>query len=616
LSIRQNIRNIAIVAHVDHGKTTLIDAMLRQSGTFRVNEQVEERIMDSNPLEKERGITIFSKHVSINMDGVKINIIDTPGHADFGGEVERILQMVDGVLLLVDAAEGPLPQTKFVLRKALERGLRAVVVINKIDRPDAEPHATLDKVFDLFISLHASDEQLDFTVLYASSRLGFARTEMDETGNDLKPLFNAIIQDLPGPDVEPEKPLQMLVTNTDHSDYLGRLAIGRISRGTIRKSKVAAAVRCSDGSVEKFKITALYIYDGLKRVDVEEAGAGEVVVVAGMGSILIGDTIADEEFPEALPGLAVDEPTLNMIFSVNNSPFAGKEGTYVTTRHLRDRLYKEALTNLSLRVEDTDTMDSLRVSGRGELHLAILIETMRREGYEFQVSKPEVILHREGDTLKEPCEELVLDVASEFVGACMENLGARKADLVSMEPSPDGRTRLVFTIPVRCLMGFRSEFLTLTRGEGLMHHVVAGYQPYKGGSVGRSRGVLIAKEPGSITAYALFQLGERGCFFAEAGESVYPGMIVGENTRDRDMSINVCRTKALTNMRSKSADEALTVPPPRLMSLEQKMEYLNDDELLEITPKNLRLRKKILDPTKRKREENSRGKVEEEVENI
>ena len=614
MSIRNTIRNIAIVAHVDHGKTTLIDAMLRQSGTFRVGEQVEERIMDSNPLEKERGITIFSKHASINYEGVKINIIDTPGHADFGGEVERILQMVDGILLLVDAAEGPLPQTKFVLRKALERGLRAVVVINKIDRPDAEPHITLDKVFDLFISLHATDVQLDFSVLYASSRLGFARTELDETSNDLTALFQAIIRDLPGPDVEPEKSLQMLVTNTDHSDYLGRLAIGRITRGRIRKSQIAAAVRISDGSVEKFKITALYSYEGLKRLEVEEAQAGDVVVVAGMTSILIGDTIADQEFPEALPGLAVDEPTLNMIFSVNNSPFAGKEGTYVTTRHLRERLYKEALTNLSLRVEDTDSMDSLRVSGRGELHLAILIETMRREGYEFQVSKPEVILHRKGNELQEPCEELVLDVGSEFVGACMENLGARKADLVSMEPSPDGRTRLVFTIPVRCLMGFRSEFLTLTRGEGLMHHVVAGYQPYKGAVAGRGRGVLIAKEPGTITAYALFQLGERGVFFSEAGESVYPGMIVGENSRDKDMSINVCRTKALTNMRSKAADEALTVPPPRLMSLEQKMEYLNDDELLEITPKSLRLRKKILDATKRKRDENSKQKADEEVE--
>ncbi len=614
LPIRQDIRNIAIVAHVDHGKTTLIDAMLRQSGAFRDNEKVEERVMDSNPLERERGITIFSKHASIHVAGITINIIDTPGHADFGGEVERILQMVDGVLLLVDAAEGPLPQTKFVLRKALERGLKAVVVINKIDRPDAAPHDTLDRVFDLFVSLHASDEQLDFPVLYASSRLGFARTELDDEGNNLKPLFDAIARDLPGPDVEPDRTLQMLVTNTDHSDYLGRLAISRISRGTIQKSQNVAAVRQKDGSAVAFKVTAIYKYEGLKRIDVEEAQAGDVVVVAGMGDILIGDTIADVDFPEALPGLTVDEPTLNMIFSVNNSPFAGTEGHYVTTRHLRERLYKEALTNLSLRVEDASSSDSFRVSGRGELHLAILIETMRREGYEFQVSKPEVILRKDGNAFLEPCEELVLDVGSNFVGPCMENLGCRKADLVSMEPSPDGRTRLVFTIPVRCLMGFRDEFLTLTRGEGLMHHVVAGYKPFKGGAVGRTRGVLVASDPGTITAYALFQLSDRGEFFVEAGEEVYVGMIVGENTRDRDMSINVCREKALTNMRSKAADEALTVPPPRRMSLEQKMEYLNDDELLEVTPKNLRLRKKILDPTMRKRSRNNREKISAEVE--
>jgi GTP-binding protein len=609
VSIRSNVRNIAIVAHVDHGKTTLIDAMLRQSGTFRADEKIEERIMDSNPLEKERGITIFSKHVSIDYEGVKINIIDTPGHADFGGEVERILQMVDGVLLLVDAAEGPLPQTKFVLRKALERGLKAVVVINKIDRPDAEPDNTLNKVFDLFVSLHASDEQLDFPILYASSRLGFARDELDGTANDLQALFKAIVK-MPGPDVEPEKPLQLLITNTDHSDYLGRLAIGRITRGTIKKNQNVVAVRIENGSIEKFKVIDLYIYEGLKRISVDEAGAGDVVVVAGMTSILIGDTIADAEFPEALPGLAVDEPTLNMIFSVNNSPFAGKEGSLVTTRNLRERLYKEALTNLSLHVEDTDTMDSLRVSGRGELHLAILIETMRREGYEFQVSKPEVILHRDGKITTEPYEELILDVKSGVVGSCIESLGNRKADMISMEPDSDGNTRLVFNIPVRCLMGFRSEFLTITKGEGLMNHTVSGYQIFKGGSVGRDRGVLIALEHGSVTAYALFQLGGRGVFFVKSGDVVYPGMIVGENTRDEDMSLNICRTKAMSNMRSKAADESLTVPPPRLMSLEQKMEYLNEDELLEVTPKNLRLRKKILDANLRKHTENRKQRVE------
>ncbi|NTV52562.1 MAG: translational GTPase TypA [Candidatus Firestonebacteria bacterium] len=611
MSVRTDIRNLAIVAHVDHGKTTLIDAMLRQSGTFRSNETVQERVMDSNPLERERGITIFSKHASIQYAGVKINIIDTPGHADFGGEVERILQMVDGILLLVDAAEGPLPQTKFVLRKALERGLKAVVIVNKIDRPDAEPHNTLDKIFDLFVALGATDEQLDFSVLYASSRQGFARTELDDDCSTLIPLFDAIVRDLPGPDVEPDKPLQLLVTNTDHSDYLGRLAIGRITRGNVRKSQSVTAIRFKDQTLAPFRVTALYTYEGLKRQDVEVAEAGDIVVLAGLEDIFIGDTVADSEFPEALPGLSVDEPTLNMIFSVNNSPFAGKEGQYVTTRHLRDRLYREALTNLSLRVEDTDSPDSLKVSGRGELHLAILIETMRREGYEFQVSKPEVILHNEGDKVLEPYEELTLDVAQDLVGSCIERLGQRKAEMVSMHTTPDGHTRVVFMIPSRCLVGFRSEFLTITRGEGLLNHMVAGYQAYKGGTVGRTRGVLVASDPGTTTAYALFQLSDRGEFFIDAGEEVYTGMFVGEHSRDSDLCINVSRTKAMSNMRSKSADEALTIQPPRKMSLEQKLEYLNDDELLEITPKSLRLRKKILDATERKRDARSRERMEE-----
>ncbi len=611
MPVRNDIRNVAIVAHVDHGKTTLIDAMLRQSGTFRSNETVQERVMDSNPLERERGITIFSKHASIQIGDVKVNIIDTPGHADFGGEVERILQMVDGILLLVDAAEGPLPQTKFVLRKALDRGLKAVVIINKIDRPDAEPHNTLDKIFDLFVSLGATDEQLDFSVLYASSRQGFARTEMDDKSDNLVPLFEAIVRDLPGPNVEPEKPLQLLVTNTDHSDYLGRLAIGRITRGNIRKMQTVMNIRHKDQAQKQFRVTMLYTYDGLKRVEVEKAEAGDIVVLAGLDDIFIGDTVADFEFPEALPGLTVDEPTLNMIFCVNNSPFAGKEGQYVTTRHLRERLYREALTNLSLRVEDTDSPDSMKVSGRGELHLAILIETMRREGFEFQVSKPEVILHYEGDVVLEPYEELTLDVSQDLVGACIERLGSRKAEMVNMHTTPDGHTRVVFMIPSRCLVGFRSEFLTITRGEGLLNHMVAGYQAFKGGTVGRTRGVLVASDPGTITAYALFQLSDRGIYFVDATEEVYTGMIVGEHSRDSDLSINVCRTKAMSNMRSKSADEALTIQPPRKMSLEQKLEYLNDDELLEITPKSLRLRKKILDATERKRQTRNREKMEE-----
>ncbi len=610
MPIRENLRNIAIVAHVDHGKTTLIDALLKQSGSLGQREVLPERALDTNPLEKERGITIFSKHASVYKDGVKINIIDTPGHADFGGEVERILQMADGVLLLVDAAEGPLPQTKFVLRKALERNLKAVVLINKIDRTDAQPHDTLEKIFDLFVALGANDAQLDFTVLYGSSREGFARTEMDNASPDLEPLFQALLKDISGPEVEPGRPLQILVTNTDHSDYLGRLAIGRITRGSLAKGQAVTAVR-KDGAVAPFKVTALYTYEGLKRTEVERAEAGEVVVLAGLNDILIGDTVTAPDAPEALPGLSVDEPTLTMIFSVNNSPFAGREGQYVTTRHLRDRLAREALTNLSLRIEDTDSPDALQVSGRGELHLAILIETMRREGYEFQVSKPEVILHHDQDRVLEPYEELSLDVGSGDLGACMERLGARKAELVHMETTPDGRTRAVFTLPSRCLLGFRTEFLTLTKGEGLMHHTVLGYEAYKPGPVGRQRGVLIADQSGTATAYALFQLADRGSYFISAGTEVYPGMIIGEHSRDSDLTVNITRTKQLSNMRSKAADEALTVPPPRKLSLEQMLEYINEDELVEITPQSLRLRKKILDALQRKRAERARSRAED-----
>lgn len=607
MAIRKDIRNMAIVAHVDHGKTTLIDAMLKQSGTFKNHQQMEERVMDNNQLEKERGITIFSKHVSIVRNGLILNIIDTPGHADFGGEVERIMQMVDGVLLLVDAAEGPLPQTKFVLKKALERGIKAVVMINKIDRPDAEPHNTLDKVFDLFVSLGATDEQLDFTVLYGSSRDGYARLEMDNDGQNLDPLFEAIIRDIPGPDVTVDQPLQLLVTNTDYSDYLGRLAIGRITRGIIKKGQNVAAVKIEDQSSKAFKLSALYQYQGLNRVEVDSAEAGDIVVLAGLDDITIGDTICDPGKLEALPGLTIDEPTLTMVFSVNNSPFAGKEGQYVTTRHLRDRLYREALTNLSMQVADTDSPDAIKVSGRGELHLAILIETMRREGYEFQVSKPEVILHKQDDKLLEPYEDLTIDVNSDDVGACIERLGSRKAEMGSMETMNDGRTRATFSIPSRCLLGFRTEFLTLTRGEGIMHHTVADYQPYKGGAVGRQRGVLIADQPGTTTAYALFQLADRGEYFIESGTEVYMGMIIGEHCRDSDLTVNITKAKQMSNVRSKASDEALTIPPPRKMSLEQMMEYINDDELVEVTPKSLRLRKKILDALERKRSERRRS---------
>ena len=606
MPIKENIRNIAIVAHVDHGKTTLIDAMLKQSGSLGDRETITERVMDTNPLEKERGITIFSKHASINKNGVKINIIDTPGHADFGGEVERIMQMADGILLLVDAAEGPLPQTKFVLKKALARGLRAVVLINKIDRPDAQPHDTLDKIFDLFVALGASNEQLDFSVLYGSSREGYARIEMDNDSQDLKPLFEALLREIPGPEVAPDKPLQLLVTNTDHSDYLGRLAIGRITRGILAKGQAVAAIRHKDGKITPFKASMIYTHQGLKRCEVDMAEAGEVVVLAGLNDITIGDTVADPAEPEALPGLTVDEPTLTMIFSINNSPFAGREGNYVTSRHLRERLYKEALTNLSLRVNDTDSTDAWKVSGRGELHLGILIETMRREGYEFQVSKPEVIPHHEAGKVLEPYEELSIDVKSEEIGACIERLGSRKAEMNHMETMPDGRTRAVFLIPSRCLLGFRTEFLTLTRGEGLMHHTVTGYQEYKTGPVGRQRGVLIADQPGTATGYALFQLADRGEYFIGAVTEVYSGMIIGEHCRDTDLTVNITKTKQLTNMRSKSSDESLTIAPPRRMSLEQFLEYVNEDELLEVTPQSLRLRKKILDPLQRKRAERAK----------
>lgn len=608
MPIRDDIRNIAIVAHVDHGKTTLVDAMLKQSGAFRSHEVIQERVMDNNPLERERGITIFSKHAAIKVDGVKINIIDTPGHADFGGEVERILQMVDGILLLVDAAEGPLPQTKFVLRKAMEYGLRAVVVINKIDRSDAEPYATLDKIFELFVSLGASDEQLNFTVLYASSRFGYARTELNDENDDLRPLFRAIIRDLPGPQVEVNEPLQLLVTNLDYSDYLGRLAIGRVSRGHLLKSQNVMAVRGEKREI--FKITKLYAYEGVKRLETNKVEAGDISVLAGFEDILIGDTIASAEFPEALPGLTVDKPTMSMMFSVNNSPFTGREGVYVTTRHLRSRLYKEAQTNLSLRVENTDTPDQLKVSGRGELHLAILIETLRREGYEFQVSKPEVIFHQDGGKLFEPYEELILDVNSESVGNCLERLGPRKAELINMHAGKDGRTRMDFLVPSRCLMGFRSEFFTVTRGEGVIHRVVADYREYKGGMVGRIRGALISAQMGTTSAYALFQLSDRGEYFVQAGDEVYKGMIVGEHNRTNDLIINVCRTKHHTNMRSKSADEDLTVAPPRRLSLEQMLEFIDEDELLEVTPQSMRLRKKILGDVERKRSERNRNQLQ------
>ncbi len=598
---KKNIRNFAIVAHVDHGKTTLVDGLLRQSGVFRQNEQVLDCVMDSNELERERGITIFSKSASIVYQGVKFNIVDTPGHADFGGEVERILQMVSGVLLLVDAAEGPLPQTKFVLKKALEKNLKIIVVINKIDRKDAQPAETLDKILDLFIALGAEEHHLDFPLLYASSRQGMAKEHLREEGKDLRPLLETILKKIPAPEGDENAPVQMMVTTTDYSDYLGRLAVGRISNGTLAKNQQVSCVRLG-GDVVNFKVTHLSTYEGLKRVEIEQAGTGDIVAVGGLEDIKIGETVASVENPVALPAIQVDEPTLNMIFSSNNSPFFGKEGKFVTSRHLRERLYKEALTNLSLKVEDTDSPDSLKVSGRGELHLGILIETMRREGYEFMVSKPEVILKAgpKGETL-EPYEYLVLDVPTEYVGVCMEKTGVRRGNMANMHPSGEGHTRLEFRIPSRGLLGYRSEFLTDTRGEGILNHMFDGYGEYQGALPGRNRGVLIAMEQGISTAYAMYQLQDRGTFFIPSRVDVYGGMIVGENCKDDDIVVNVCKTKAMSNMRSKASDEALTLTPYRKMSLEQCLEYLEKDELLEVTPLNLRLRKRLLGETERKR---------------
>lgn len=595
-----HLRNVAIIAHVDHGKTTLIDAMLRQSGVFNERQEVVDCVMDSNELERERGITIFSKNASIWYQDIKINIVDTPGHADFGGEVERILQMVNGVLLLVDAAEGPLPQTRFVLKKSLERGLKAIVIVNKIDRPDAQPHDTLNKIFDLFMALGATDEQADFPVLYASSRQGYAIRHMEDPRKDLQPLFETIVEHVPAEHGDPSAPLQLLVTTTDYSDYLGRIAIGKVTRGTIHADSNVAAVRL-DGSVTPFHITALYGYDGMVRVDTDAGLTGDIAALTGLGDIRIGETVTALDRPEPLQGIPIDDPTLTMVFSVNDSPFAGREGKFVTSRHIQERLHKEALTNLSLRVEETDSPEALRVSGRGELHLGILIETMRREGYEFQVSKPEVILKEGGGQTLEPYEQLILDIPSDSVGTCIEKLGARKGDMVDMTPVGEGRTRLEYQIPTRCLMGFRSEFIIDTRGEGLMHRIVTGYQPYKGEMRTRTRGVIVAFEDGSSTAYAIYNAQDRGVFFIEARVPVYQGMIVGENNRSEDIEVNVCKEKHLSNMRSKAADEALTLVPARDMSLEQCLEYVAADELMEVTPKSLRLRKRLLDPRARKR---------------
>lgn len=590
--IRENLRNVAIIAHVDHGKTTLVDALLKQSHIFRANEKVAERVMDSNDLERERGITILSKNTAVMHNGVKINIVDTPGHADFGGEVERVLNMVDGVLLLVDAFEGPMPQTKYVLRKALEQKLKPIVVINKIDRPDQRVKEVEDEVLELFMELDADDDQLDFPVVYASARDGIAKLSMDEEGTNMDPLFQVLIKEIPAPNGDVDGPLQFMVTTLDYDDYVGKIAVGRIVRGRMKAGQQVAIM--NGESTRKAKIGRLYTYNGLNRVETDEAMMGDIIAFVGIEDINIGETVADVENPEALPSITIDEPTLSMVFSVNNSPFAGREGEFVTSRHLRDRLFKEVQTNVSMKVEETESSDAFKVSGRGELHLAVLIETMRREGYELQVGKPRVIYKRINDQLCEPLEHLTIDVPQEFMGTVMENLGARKADLINMTELA-GYLRMEFVIPARGLIGFRAQFLTATKGNGIMNHVFHGYAPFKGDIPGRTRGALVAFEDGETTPYGLNSVQDRGTLFVGPNEPVYTGRIIGENTREMDMDVNPCKKKHVTNMRSSSSDEAVRLTPPRIFSLEQALEWINDDELVEVTPKSIRMRKTILD---------------------
>ena len=598
MTTNEKLRNIAIIAHVDHGKTTLVDAMLRQSHVFRSNEQVGERVMDSGDIERERGITILSKNTAILYDGIKINIVDTPGHADFGGEVERVLNMVDGVLLLVDAFEGPMPQTKYVLRKALEQKLKPIAVINKIDRPDQRVDDVYDEVLELFMELDADDDQLDFPVIYATARDGIAKFEMEDENDNLEPLMQTIVKEIPAPQGDLDGPLQMMVTTLEADDYVGRVAIGRIIRGSVRPNQNVVVI--SGDHETKAKVGKVYVYQGLKRVDADVAGMGEIVALTGLGDVSIGYTVADAENPEALPTINIDEPTLSMTFGVNTSPFAGREGQFVTSRHLRDRLFKEIETNVAMHVEETDSADVFKVSGRGELHLSILIEQMRREGYELQVGKPEVVYKTINGQKCEPMENLTVEVPQEYMGAVMEALGTRKAELSNMTEL-SGYIRMEFFIPARGLIGFRSELLTSTKGNGIMNHIFHGYVPYKGDMSGRSHGSLVAFEQGETTGYGIFSLQDRGTMFISPGQQVYEGMIVGENARDIDMDINPCKKKNVTNMRTSASDEAIRLTPPRILSLEQALEYINDDELVEVTPENIRLRKAILDRTARGR---------------
>ena len=595
---QENLRNIAIIAHVDHGKTTLVDKLLKQSGTFRANEQVAERVMDSNDLERERGITILSKPTSLIYKDTKINIVDTPGHADFGGEVERVLMMVDAVLLLVDAFEGCMPQTRFVLKKALALGKKPIVVINKIDRPAARPAEVIDEVIDLFIELGANDDQIDFPVIYASARDGYSSLDPDVREGDMRPLLDAIIEHAPAPDGDPEGPLQILFSNIDYDDYVGRIGVGRVERGTVHVND--SLVLChADDTQERVKIAKLYQFEGLKRTECESASVGDIIAVSGIANLTIGETVCAPDHIEPLPFVKIDEPTISMNFIVNNSPFAGKEGKFVTSRNLRERLFKEVETNISMRVEETDSADTFKVSGRGELHLSILIETMRRQGYEFQVSSPEVIYTYENGQKMEPIELLMIEVPEEYVGAVIEKLGARKAEMINMGTREGGSTHIEFRIPARALMGYRSQFMTDTNGNGIMNHVFDSYEPYKGEIPTRSSGSIVAFETGEATSYGLFNTQERGRLFIGPGVEVYEGMIVGENPKGEDITCNVCKKKHVSNCRASGSDDALKLTPPSTLSLEQSLEFIKDDELVEVTPESVRIRKKILSKEQR-----------------
>ena len=603
MGTREDLRNVAIIAHVDHGKTTLVDQLLRQSGVFRVNEAVAERVMDSGDLERERGITILSKNTAVMYQDTKINIVDTPGHADFGGEVERVLMMVDGVLLLVDAFEGCMPQTRFVLKKALGLGKKPVVVLNKIDRPGARPAEVVDEVLDLFIELGANDDQLDFPVVYASAKDGYATLAPNEPGTDMTPLFEMILNEVPAPQGDLDGPTQVLFSNIDYDDYVGRIGIGRVERGSVQVGETVTI--CGGGSdfQKNAKVTKLYQFEGLKRVEAQSARLGDIVAVSGITDLNIGQTACAVDHVEPLPFVKIDEPTVSMLFLVNNSPFAGREGKFVTSRNLRDRLFKEVETNVAMRVEETDSTDTFKVSGRGELHLSILIEQMRRQGYEFQVSPPNVIFKEQNGQKLEPIELLMIEVPDQYVGAVMEKIGSRKAELLNMGSRESGTTHLEFKIPARGLMGYRSEFLTDTNGNGIMNHVFDSYEPYKGDIQQRTQGSIIAHETGESTAYGLFYAQERGRMFIGPGVEVYEGMIVGANPKNEDITVNVCKKKHATNTRSSGSDEALKLVPHSIMSLEQCLEFVNDDELVEITPKSVRMRKTILDKEQRMKQQ-------------